>query len=89
MRPFSGSTPACAARPWTVIRASRIPLRDDTMSPLARAHSRTRQTSASAATSRMCGVELGEPISSSGFAMKVSRSNGSGRRGRDERSVSA
>ena len=56
-RPFSGSTPACAARPWTVTRASRMPFRDETMSPLARAHSRTRQTSLSAAISRMCGVE--------------------------------
>ena len=38
------------------------------MSPFARAHSRTRATSASVAISRMCGVDVGEPISSSGFA---------------------
>ena len=57
LRPFSGSTPAWAARPWTVTRVSRIPLRDETMSPFARAHSRTRQTSDSAAISRMWGVE--------------------------------
>ncbi len=30
----------------------------------------------SAAASRMCTLELGEPTSSSGFAMKTSRSNG-------------
>ena len=78
MRPFSGSTPAWAARPWTVIFASRMPFRDETMSPFARAHSRTRQASASAASSRMWGVDVSEPISSSGFATNVSRSNGSG-----------
>ena len=50
LRPFSGSTPACAARPWTTIRRSRIPLRADTMSPLARAHSSTSATSLSAAS---------------------------------------
>ena len=38
---------------------SRMPLRADTMSPLARAHSRTRQASASAASARMCGVDDG------------------------------
>ena len=53
LRPFSGSTPAWAARPCTVITASRVPLRDETMSPFARAHSRTRQASASAASARM------------------------------------
>ena len=68
LRPFSGSTPAWAARPWTVIRRSRIPLRDDTMSPFARAHSRTSARPCPAASSRMCGVEVGEPISSSGLA---------------------
>ena len=67
---------ACAARPWIVTRASTMPLRADTMSPLARAHSRTRHASASAASARMCGVELGDPISSSGLATNVSRSNG-------------
>ena len=58
------------------MRRSRMPLRAETMSPFARAHSRTRATSASAAAARMCGVEVGEPISSSGLAMKTSRSNG-------------
>ena len=62
-----------------------MPLRDETMSPFARAHSRTRHASASAAISRMCGVELGEPISSSGLAMNVSRSNGSAAALVDER----
>ncbi len=76
LRPFSGSTPAWAARPWTVRRRSTVPLRADTMSPLARAHSSTKQASASAASSRMCGLELGEPISSSGLATNTSRSNG-------------
>ena len=66
LRPFSGSTPAWAARPWTVIFASRMPFRDETMSPFARAHSRTRQASASAASSRMWGVDVSEPISRRG-----------------------
>jgi hypothetical protein len=30
----------------------------------------------SGAIASMCGVEVGEPISSSGLAMKTSRSNG-------------
>ena len=76
LRPFSGSTPAWAARPSTVIRVSMIPLRADTMSPLARAHSRTKQASTCSAAARMWGVEVGEPISSSGLAMNVRRSNG-------------
>ena len=54
-----------------------MPFRADTMSPFARAHSRTRATSASVAISRMCGVDVGEPISSSGLQMNVRRSNGS------------
>ena len=54
-------------------RRSRIPLRADTMSPFARAHSRTRPTSASRGHARGCaGVEVGEPISSSGLATKTS-----------------
>ena len=53
-----------------------MPLRADTMSPLARAHSSTSATSLSAAISRMCGVEVGEPISSSGLATNTRRSNG-------------
>ena len=52
LRPFSGSTPAWAARPWTVSRRSRMPLRAETMSPFARAHSRTSATSLSAASAR-------------------------------------
>ena len=76
LRPFSGSTPACAARPLTVIRVSMIPLRADTMSPFARAHSRTKQASACSAAARMCGVDEVDPISSSGLAMNVRRSNG-------------
>ena len=76
LRPFSGSTPAWAARPVTVTTRSSVPLRDETMSPFARAHSRTRQASASSASRRMCGVETGDPISSSGFATKISRANG-------------
>ena len=77
LRPFSGSTPACAARPWIVIRASTMPLRELTMSPLARAHSNTNAASTPPASSRMIGVEVGEPISSSGLATNHSRSNGS------------
>ena len=76
LRPFSGSTPACAARPCTVIRSPRLPFREETMSPLARAHSSTRHASASDERRRMCGVEAGEPISSSGFATKTSRASG-------------
>ena len=76
LRPLSGSTPACASRPVTVTTYSTTPLRAETMSPFARAHSRTKATSLSAATRRTCGVEAGEPISSSGFAITVSRSNG-------------
>jgi len=41
LRPCSGSTPACAARPVTVRRKSAMPLRALTMSPLARADSST------------------------------------------------
>ncbi len=66
-RPRSGSTPACAARPWYVTRTSATPLRADTMSPFSRAPSRTKQASASFASSRMCGPENGDPISSSGL----------------------
>ena len=52
-------------------------MRADTMSPFARAHSSTkRDVACSAACSTMCGVEDGEPISSSGLAMNTSRSNG-------------
>ena len=76
LRPFSGSTPACAARPWTVTTSPRLPLRDETMSPFARAHSRTRQASASSASRRMCGVDTGEPISSSGLPTNTSRASG-------------
>ncbi len=76
LRPFSGSTPAWLARPWTVITRSSVPLRDETMSPFARAHSRTRQASASRASLRMCGEEAGEPISSSGLATNTSRASG-------------
>ena len=43
------------------------------MSPFIRAHSSTRQASASAASRRMCGVDTGDPISSSGFATNTSR----------------
>ena len=53
-----------------------MPFRDDTMSPFARAHSRTRQASASAASRRMCGVETGDPISSSGLATNTRRARG-------------
>ena len=53
-----------------------MPLRDETMSPFARAHSRTSATSLSAAKAEICGVEVGEPISSSGLATKTSRSKG-------------
>ena len=66
-RPRSGSTPACAARPWYLTRMSATPLRADTMSPFSRAPSRTKQASISFASSRMCGPENGEPISSSGL----------------------
>ena len=48
-----------------------MPLRDETMSPFARAHSRTKQASVVGGDSRMCGVEEGEPISSSGLATNV------------------
>ena len=47
------------------------------MSPFARAHSRLKATSLARATRSMWGVEAGEPISSSGLAMTVRRSNGS------------
>ena len=77
LRPFSGSTPAWAARPWTVRRRSTVPLRALTMSPLARAHSSTKATSDSSAAARTSGVLLGEPISSSGLAMKTRRLKGS------------
>ena len=50
--PFSGSTPACAARPWKSITRSTTPFRALTMSPLARAHSRTSAASCSANCSR-------------------------------------
>ena len=50
LRPFSGSMPAWAARPMTVMARPRLPLRDETMSPFARAHSRTRQASTPSAS---------------------------------------
>ena len=67
LRPFSGSTPACAARPSIVIVKSVIPFRADTMSPFARAPSSTNAASCAGASSRMIGPENGEPISSSGL----------------------
>ena len=71
-RPFSGSTPACAARPTSSRWKSAIPFRALTMSPLARAHSSTSATSCvRRRASRMTGVLNGEPISSSGLATKV------------------
>ena len=76
LRPFSGSTPAWAARPLTVITSPRFPFRDDTMSPFARAHSSTRHASTPGASARMCGVDTGEPISSSGLATNTSRASG-------------
>ncbi len=54
-----------------------MPLRELTMSPLARAHSRTRARSLTAAASRMIAELSGEPISSSGLATKTSRAKGS------------
>ena len=66
LRPFSGSTPACAARPWTVRRRSTVPFRADTMSPLARAHSRTKQTSEARASSRMVAVLAGDRLGERG-----------------------
>ncbi len=71
LRPFSGSIPAWAARPLTVTASSAMPFRALTMSPLARAHSRTRAAWWSAASDRMTGPEKGEPISSSGLATNV------------------
>ena len=59
------------------------------MSPFARAHSRLNATSLARATRSMWGVEDGEPISSSGLAMTVRRSNGSGPRRRRERRLQA
>ena len=78
LRPFSGSTPAWAARPVTVMRRSQYPCgaRRCRRSP-----SRTRgraQRPTRAASARMSGVETGEPSSSSGFATKTSRPSASG-----------
>ena len=69
LRPFSGSTPAWAARPWMSMRTCMLPLRADTMSPFSRAASSTRAMSADAACSSISGVLTGEPISSSGLTM--------------------
>ena len=44
--PVTGRPSAWAARPWIAMRVSRMPLRADTMSPLARAHSSTSAASA-------------------------------------------
>ncbi len=77
LRPFSGSTPACAARPWTVMPQCRaMPLRADTMSPLARAHSSTSATRRPRRAPGCAASSVGEPISSSGLATNVRRSNG-------------
>ena len=54
-----------------------MPLRELTMSPLARAHSSTSARSEAAAQLRMTGVLTGDPISSSGLAMKTTRPTGS------------
>jgi hypothetical protein len=56
---------------------STMPLRELTMSPLARAHSSTKATSADSARRLMTGRLAGEPISSSGLATKTSRLKGS------------
>ena len=52
LRPFSGSTPAWAARPVMRSSKSAMPLRELTMSPLARAPSITSATSTVAAWAR-------------------------------------
>ena len=77
LRPFSGSTPACAARPVTSSTKSAMPLRALTMLPLARAASRMNATSTFSAALRITGVLDGEPISSSGLATNVNSANGS------------
>ncbi len=87
LRPFSGSTPACAARPVMRSSKSAMPLRELTMSPLARAPSRTSATSTVAACAWMTGVLTGEPISSSGLATNTMRPNGSGPNARSTRSA--
>ena len=77
LRPFSGSTPAWAARPWTTSRRSRMPLRDETMSPLARAHSRTRH--GVGVGGELADVRRGASASRSprrGWRRTTSRSNG-------------
>ena len=76
LRPLSGSMPACAARPVISRVRSAMPLRELTMSPLARASSRTKAKSLDFACSLMTGLLTGEPISSSGLATNTSRPKG-------------
>ena len=77
LRPFSGSTPACAARPLTVIARSEVALaRRHDVAVRARALEH-EAASASAAQARGCAVSMtGEPISSSGLATKTRRPSG-------------
>ena len=86
LRPFSGSTPAWAARPWTVDPQVEDALaRRHDVAVGAGALEHQRDVARRRRCSRMCGVEVGEPISSSGLATKTSRSNGSAAALADER----
>ena len=72
LRPFSGSTPAWAARPWTVIRASSDALaRRDDVAVRPGALEDEARVGVARPASAMWGVDDGEPISSSGLATNV------------------
>ena len=62
--PFSGSSPACAARPWTSMTKSAVPLRPIFTAPFIDA-SKTKTARALLADSSMRARDALEPTSSS------------------------
>ena len=73
LRPFSGSTPACAARPLTVMSRSTLPLRerhDVAVGARALEDEAGVRIDGEATDVR---VDAGEPISSSGLATNTRR----------------
>ena len=65
--PFSGSSPACAARPWTRTSNVPVPLRPVFSAPPSALGSRTSTAPHAAARSSISARDVLEPISSSLF----------------------
>ena len=73
LRPFSGSTPACAALPVTSTAYQRVALRAETMSPFSRAASRVNTAWWRGPSACSSSTECRSSISSSETTTKVMR----------------